>query len=746
MARYNTYYKGDDRVEDEMDSAFVGFGNRVRPDQLKAGLLADSKNGRMGINGEWQTRKGISNVVAPLTTGVDALTLPVYLRDSDLTTSSVAVTSNELILNFGSAHGFGSSGTQQVQLDTTSLTVSPATPSGLYTATVTSTTQIKLTDKTYTSASGSLDIEAPKLNDEAVNEVFGSCVFSDPNDKDEEYIILAANSKAIAVKVSDPSTTYDLAYPTSPAVTVDSPVSMIQAFNKLIIFRDGKPAIEKDLSANNISSSPSLDVVPSGTFTQLVELDISDLDYASGIATATVTSTASLSVGKILEVTTVESSGYSLGDTIIVTEVTNSTTFKFVTDKADDNNKSMHVTLPQSVGLGFTRMPAPSYGVYHQKRLAVPFRYSVDASANSYTDKKIFDEILLSDLLDTNTYDNIFAQFRFNAGLSDFNVGMLSFSDDKLVVFNRNSIHLVQGAANVATATTTLLTDEVGLVAKNSVAQVGSQIIFLSDNGVYGLTFFDRYNLRGTELPLSESIDATIAEINKDAADKAVGVYFNNRYYLAVPIGANYNNTILIYNFLNKQWESIDSINNERFEFTNLLIAGRGTQKGVYVTNKDGGIHKLETEEDGFDRFITEISTAAVDETEARVVSSATTRMYTLKSIDKKRWNNYELHLQSSEDDASDVTVLATTENIDAESVNLTPKGTVGTQFGPFLDKNNVPENAIPAGEDVSIEGRIGNRRGYGLQLTISNTLGRPRLRTVKVAGSETSRSTSSVQ
>ena len=52
-----------------------------------------------------------------------------------------------------------------------------------------------------------------------------------------------------------------------------------------------------------------------------------------------------------------------------------------------------------------------------------------------------------------------------------------------------------------------------------------------------------------------------------------------------------------------------------------------------------------------------------------------------------------------------------------------------------------IPTN-LPAGEDVSIRGRIGNRRGHGIQFTFNNTTGRPRIRAVQVQGSESFRST----
>ena len=79
MARYNSYGALDDRMLEDLDTGFRGFNNRLRPDQLDRGVLADSQNGRMDTNGEWQTRKGIDNIIAPSSTGSLGLVLPFDL-------------------------------------------------------------------------------------------------------------------------------------------------------------------------------------------------------------------------------------------------------------------------------------------------------------------------------------------------------------------------------------------------------------------------------------------------------------------------------------------------------------------------------------------------------------------------------------------------------------------------------------------------------------------------------------------
>jgi hypothetical protein len=296
------------------------------------------------------------------------------------------------------------------------------------------------------------------------------------------------------------------------------------------------------------------------------------------------------------------------------------------------------------------------------------------------------------------------------------------------MVFNRNSIHLVTNTTSLQGASTRLLTNEVGCVARQSIEQVGNQVIFLSDNGVYSTQFFDEYNLRGTETPLSEPINVTIERINKAYWQNSVGVYFDNRYFLAVPLDTSTkNNAIIIYNFLNKQWESIDQVNDSDFNISNLLVVGDGTERGVYAVNDIGGVQKLNERVDGVDRVITQVGGA---ETNIDVNGSLTTRQYTLQSLDRKRWKSFEMHIESSASASSDFTLSGETENPDS-----------ALTLGRLSDAKYNGASLDPA-EDVSIRGRIGNNRGYGIQFTINNTTGRPKIRAIKVQGSTAFRST----
>jgi hypothetical protein len=82
MARYSNYGSLDNPIVDEGDFSFSRINARLRPDQLSPSEVAMSSNGRMDINGAWQTRKGYQHFGSSLVTNVLALTLPFTLDDA----------------------------------------------------------------------------------------------------------------------------------------------------------------------------------------------------------------------------------------------------------------------------------------------------------------------------------------------------------------------------------------------------------------------------------------------------------------------------------------------------------------------------------------------------------------------------------------------------------------------------------------------------------------------------------------
>lgn len=839
-----------------MDVGFVGFNTYSRPDQLPSGMLANSSNGRLGKNGEWQVRKGINVIKAPFASGDAVLRLPTNaeiiatptvsllpttIRSASLASNKVLIVVDEPAVEAG--HVFVTGNTAEVE----GLVGSPD-PNGAHVLTNvtdngdgTKTIEYDLTGSDV-AAYGGIALTLPFNLDDGGNEpllttitlspvigfnmildqgsvaaVYASTKFSDPNQENNQFIVLASNVSAVATDLNDTSVSITMAYPLGENVPPAS--SMLQAFNRMFIFRDGQAALENDNfftpitiasastpAASNVVTvntsanhglaigdaitiagltgfptgedpnggwvintvptstsftydlpvayqsaatytvdatsiiSPGFKLVASGEYEQPSQLSPSKVHIADGKATAEFSSLADMngtSVGDVIEIEDAGGSTFTVGtDYVISSRDETAFELEFYVQEPDASNVTgvifqQHV----SVGLGFTHMPAPEYAAYHQRRLVMPFKYSVDDADNTFTYRKILDEIITSDILDSDTYDQIYGQFRFNAGTADFNVGLHSFSDDKLLVFNRNSIHLVSGAGQ--SANVQLITNEVGCVARQSIIQVGNNVLFLSDNGVYGANFQDLYNLRGNEVPLSSPINPIIQRINRDVWDKSVGVYFDNRYYLAVPLNpvngsqkAQVNNAILIFNFINKQWESIDTTNAPNWDIANLIVAGKKSDRAVYAVNTLGGLHRLDARADANDLLSTSIPVSGAEDKDSYdIPASVTTRQFTLGSMDRKRWNNLELHVQSSPDNASNFDISAELENIDAT-----------VDIGTLRSLNS--DTLLEPDEDVSVRGRIGNKRAYGMQVTLNNTVGRPRFRGIKVGGAEAFRST----
>jgi hypothetical protein len=822
MARYSSYGNLDEQIIEDMDMGFVMFDNRLRPDQLPRGTLVNSSNGRMGLNGEWEVRRGIENISAPFTNGSVALTIPFYTYGT-INTSNVSRSGQIVTLIFAIAPSLPFINGSLVK--TQNLFGGTPSASGNRIITVVNPTTVTFTmvgDETFIWTSGLAFVGTPIIDDTSVNAIYGSCLYSNPSATTDAYIILAANSSARAVNLADPNgAAITIAYPAGVAVSAEA--SMLQAFNKVFIFRDGAVALEWN---GVLTGSPAFTLVKNGNYTtDLLIANPNNTEIANGLATVTTSFAHGFTVGTQLIV--VKGDGIIPDETIVnvsavTTSPTNTFSFYIAANSGSDahvitaaskgsghgivtittalehdyasndhvkisgltytvgvdtnpngtwritvtglNNftydigggggvitygvagsptaklqSSLEFIKKQSSGIGFSHMPTPPWATYHQRRLWMPFRWTMTGTSGTpaITSRGIADELIVSDILDSDTYDQVYNEYRFNAGRADFLVAAHAFSDDKLVVFNRESIHIVVSSSDVANSSVQLITNEVGCLARRSIQQIGDNIIFLSDNGVYGTSFVDLYNLRGNVTPLSSSIDATIKRINSSYSKNAVSAYFDNRYYLAVPLNptnpdlpaATANNSILIFNFLNKGWESIDSVDNVNWNIKELFAGGSGADRGLYAISEAGAIHRIDYRNDSND-----IVSVSIGENSATlpILASATTRMFNFGIIDKKRWNNYELHLQSSGFNISDATLSAEIENAD-QIVDL---GSISSKLGEQL--------AID--EDATIRGRIGNYRGYGLQFTFTPTAGRPKLRAIKVGGSTTSRSSQSIK
>jgi hypothetical protein len=697
---------------------------RLRPDQLKAGEVALSTNGRMDLDGAWQTRMGVQNFGAALSTNATALTLPFYTY-ANKTGNSVTRVSTTITIGFATAHSFTTTTLAYVSGITG---ISPSFVAQNYIITVVNSTSVSITIAGISgTATGTAVVGAPRLEDTIVNAVFGSCLFSDPTSDNDEYIMLATNTGVKAVNVSTGATTNTITYP--GGITIDTDVNLLQAFNYLFLFRDGLTTLQ---FTGTLVGSPAFALVSNGAYTQPLTLTASaNCAISNGVVTISETAHGLVAGNTVRIIDRGTTNLNNLSEYFITTASANTFTF-FATA---DNITGATVVLgsPQSSGGGFTHMPAPPWAIYHQRRLWMPYYYTMAGSSGSptITSRNITDEIIASDILDQNTYDQIENNFRIASGGADYVVAIQPFSEDNVVVFNRNTIHLIRGVSQpLKDVAVQEVTREVGCIARKTVVQVGNQIFFLSDNGVYSVNFEDLYNLRGASIPMSEAINPLIQRINPLYITNCVATYHDNRYYIAVPLDTSTeNNAILIYNFLNQGWESLDIIEQNGWNVREFIRAGAGGLNSLYVVNKDGGIHILDYREDDKDVVNLQIGGTA---TAYPIYSELKTRQYTGGTMDRKRFNSFELQAQSSDSNVSDIAITFSAQNPDSEEL----LDSFATMLGETL----------PVSEDASARGRIGNVRGYGGQFVLAPTIGRPKIRTVKVAAQLTDQGINSKQ
>ena len=808
----------DDPIGDDGDRYFASINQRLQINQLSTGEVRESLNGRM--DGFWKPRKATIVKSSGLASGVGALRIPFYLFPASTTKAiSAASLASGVVSLTVIAHGFPLSSTGWINVAGIA-GYSGTTPNGLFLVTVVDANSLSYLlvggSGTYT-VNGSSLISSALINDSATSDIYGSCLFSDPASQNQESILVATNTDIKKINLDDFSHT-TITLPSGQ--TIDGNVDMIQCFNKVVIFIEGKQALEwSGISGENFLKCPagvyvqpsvlnsastvvskgvvSVRVGATGTYalsgsglytdngaTDTIVFPDKDIygvsfssvndfykgcgisinghavtiisaydgttktatfptqDKPSGVTQSFVfeANTASdngphnINVGDIVNISDSNSLlGLNNGDIFTVSTVPSAFTFTFFADVPDHASHTITLGQTQSLGLGYMANPGAPWGTYFQRRLFVPYWYDQTGTYASptYIDKKERDQIAVSDISDNNTFDSIYAQFRIAGGTADFTVGMYPFYNDSMVVLNRNSLHLISSTSgSLNDVVVKELTSELGCLARKSVIMQGNILLFLSDNGVYGLEFIDLYNLRGIGQPISMMIQPYIDRINKDLADKSVGVYHDNRYWLAVPLDGDTlavgNNTILVYNFLNKGWESIDTYSDSRFNIMDFHVAKSGVRNDLYAITSNGGLHKLNDSDIDFDTV--SVDTSSSSNLTLPVSSSLTTRGYNMSGLARTRWTDAQIQIQALDsDNNASYDVSFSAEDPDAS----TYLGNTYDMVGEILKQSDT----------ANVRTRIGGIRGFTGTMILKRTSGSPKINSVKVSGALTNRS-----
>lgn len=821
----------DDAINEDVDRGFAGVNQRLQLNQLQETEVRESLNGRM--EGYWKPRKVVVSRTGALTVGGDPLQLPFYLIDVAKTISSATYASNVVTITMSANHGFeaGSSGYAVIA----GLTFTGTNNNGAKILTYVSANQLSFPVIGVTAVSGTGTLSQMPINDAANANVRASCLFSDPNTNNKEYVIVALDTVAKKIDLAkvESNSAYvpeDIAYPSGTALGEDT--DMIQVFDKVMLFREGKQALEwypngraiisasSDATASpntlvtirmrehGLVAGTSITVAgltggtpPNGTYVVFAVTGQDTFTFkASGISTGTTFVSTNATVtdgftfspggtytqpqvfvssginvnalnGEISLTLSVANDTIYVGDTITVYENTipefsaivgkqfqvsfaSLTNIKFFAPVANltgiGSTGQIEFGGQFSVGGGFMHQPGAPWGIHFQRRLWVPYYYDQSGAYNAttYTDRKITDEIAVSDILDTTTFDQIENQFRVSGGTADYVVGMHGFYEDRLIVLNRNSLHQIKGTqGSLLDTQVTELTSEVGCLARKSVVMRANTMMFLSDGGVYGVEFLNDYNLRGAEEPISKNIQPYINRLNKNLSNRSVGILFDNRYYLAVPLDsapgindARGNNSILVFNFLNGGWESLDTFGDSRFLIEDLIVGSAGVRNNLYAITANGGLHQLEAFDDEND--IISVSNTNDVKTSSPVSAKLTTRGYDLQTMERKRYTDAQITMQGLPGQKSEYLIEFSTEDPDTyEQINPKSIQDVGTTTrflgGEVLAASPDAPNAA---ETASIRCRLGGIRGYTGTMILTRTQGSAKINSIKVAGSVTNR------
>jgi len=263
--------------------------------------------------------------------------------------------------------------------------------------------------------------------------------------------------------------------------------------------------------------------------------------------------------------------------------------------------------------------------------------------------------------------------------------------DDSLIVFKNNSIHLVTSIFSLKTfdeggnLSIIRVTDQVGCIHNRAKQVIGQELIFVSNQGVYGISLNARGDggiglpaqaLRITDMPLSNDVQNLIYDGGWDF-DTTQIIFHKGRLYMFCDNyhDETYNETFtacLIYNTLLAKWESLDYYAPEFFRI--MQHSGENGQSKLIILQHNKGLSALEqfeTEEDSYTRI-----------PQYGLRTRAVSRGYRMNSFNNKILNRVQVSGTSELFNANPNIFNVSSENPERTSTLF---NTLGTTTGSFL-------------------------------------------------------------
>ena len=419
------------------------------------------------------------------------------------------------------------------------------------------------------------------------------------------------------------------------------------------------------------------------------------------------------------------------------------------------------ITIDENEDDGTEKIPNASTGLFFANRLLVPHSKDLVAA---------------SDFLNYTRYSPVMSNFRINQGSEDELVSLVRINNSTVACFKTNSIYIVSNIyGNMSDITLDEVTREYGAVGKNSIVQVGDDVVFLSSKkGVTSLGVAQNGKVSAVDVPMSEPIQPLIDRINWNAASNAAAAYHNNRLYMAVPLDGSSssqdNNAILVFDYLAGGWAGYDTGNAIRVK--KFLETTHQGKRRLFFLDTDGFINLYDDvlTECGFvDEIPKSTDSAHADFGNIKIEQisdEVITRGYTAGDMSSKKWQSAEVQLATND---PSFTINAQFDGPEENNLELAGGKTFSrTKYDRPFDKADYvesmagddfltkfrqdysvnPDTEIDLPDGVDVDDNIGfdpdlhqqsqNRyryRGEGryVQLKVANTNGRAELVATKV-------------
>jgi hypothetical protein len=687
MDRYRKYGPGDDVPLNDGDGFFRGFYSRFQPTSLTQGQAFYSGNMRMD-RGTCRVRKGLKSLATdivqpnpPPIADIAVLALNVLItllvRVAGTVTADTAIPHGYL-----SGDRINISGAAQNEYN------------GDFNIVVTTPSQFTYAIATtpFSPASGTIVANnGPLLTETTSTQVVGSGDYADTL-TNTTGIVMAL--EGLAYLYRDGLSAVAIGYPAGETCDVGAPCDLVQFLGRVFLFRGYQYAEPQDVVSISHAAGVATVVTPfvhNLAVGQWVTIEGGDQYGYRGLhqITAVPTPTSyqfAITGAPVTPGTGTFASRPSKPPLVWDMDLSGSPAFEYV------------LTGPHPFGAPLIRMPAVDWGMYFVGRMVLPYAR---------------DQLIISDIFDAETYDPSQTQFRLLPGTADWLIAAFPFQDARLLVLYRKSVHLqVFDNTDLSISQAFEITRGFGCVARRTVANCGPYIVWLSDLGVVRMSVSEVIELRNTAAPLSDPIDDVIRRINWAYAGTAVSAFWNNRYYLAVPLdSATENNTVLVYNFLNEAWESVDTYPGA-FDVLNFHILDYNGEKRLHAVSKLGYVSLLE------ELDVDEFGPTTTPNT-FPILGSLKTRNYLAQTYDVKRVRRFQLEMN-----------MQTGDQVQGQYILSNPDG----EMDAFTLNATSPT-------DISVRAIV-NRRGVSGRLEITTTGGRPEFKTIVAESTVNSRAT----